>query len=579
MEKKIQENISKTSKKWLSVPFGIIVVLCAGASYNLFAYFQQVGTILGFGKETMGIIKYTVLFGYYFGLLPGLFVQGLGGKFAFIMAAIMALVSFAGLGWIAEKGDGTKLEWILMITLLFVGAMSGAIATVATIIISVTNFPKKSGMLIVVIMMGYYKVAPYFEYSTRAAFFAEANLLYYFAASGLILAIVYIAAAFLVEEQNIDDSIHAAIAQFDGTGLMIFVLLEAICLAAYYVTALLYDQWMAGAIIFYVFIVFNFLALGVLGKTIADTLKSGKVSLTGKIDKHNDKSFGAMLGQPKYLCLMLSTFLVVGVCQTYNFNIFQICFSYNKAGAADHIIDTFWIADMSARFGGGLLAYLLSSKINGYLFAALGALTGAVGFGISLLGEPVGASFIFISCILIGICLGTWWVIVPQIVMDDAGPKNFGLNWGLAMFLNALGILAFGQLFDWIYGKQGDGSDKCAGEKCILVQFIIFGVLCLLGVILSYIAFTKDDPAGQEPKDEKKDKKGKKEEAKSSGKDRGRSKDSKKGGKGEKSAKKDKSDAKTKDTDKKTKEKSANKEKPADKEKSAKKEKSASKKK
>lgn len=168
---------------------------------------------------------------------------------------------------------------------------------------------------------------------------------------------------------------------------------------------------------------------------------------------------------------------------------------------------------------------------------------------------------------------------MPQIVMDDAGPKNFGLNWGLAVFLNALGILAFGQLFDWIYGKQGDGSDKCAGEKCILVQFIVFGVLCLLGVILSYIAFTKDDPAGQEPKEEKKDKKGKKEEAKSSGKDRGRSKDSKKGGKGEKSAKKDKSDAKTKDTDKKTKEKSANKEKPADKEKSAKKEKSASKKK
>lgn len=539
----------------------------------MFAYFQQVGTILGFGKDTMGIIKYTVLFGYYFGLLPGLFVQGLGGRFAFIMAAIMALISFVGLGWIAEKGNGTTIEWILMIAFLFVGAMSGAIATVATIIITVTNFPKKSGGLIVVIMMGYYKVAPYFEYSTRAAFFAEANLLYYFAASGLVLAIIYIAAAFMVEEQKIDDTIHAAIAQFDGTGLMIFVLLEAICLAGYYVVALLYDQWMVGAIIFYAFIAFNFLALGVLGKTIVDTLKSGKINMTGKIDKHNDKSFGAMLGQPKYLCLMLSTFLVVGVCQTYNFNIFQICFSYNKAGEADHIIDAFWLADMSARFGGGLLAFLLSSKINGYLFAALGALVGAVGFGISLLGEPVGASFIFISCILIGVCLGTWWVIVPQIVMDDAGPKNFGLNWGLAVFLNALGILAFGQLFDWIYGKQGDGSDKCAGEKCILVQFIIFGVLCLLGLLLSYIAFSKDDPAGQEPKKEKK------EEGKSSGKDRSRSKDSKKGGKGDKSAKKDKSETKTKDTDKKANDKSGTKEKSAKKEKSTKKDKSSTKKK
>lgn len=563
IKKKIEEGITKVSKKWLSIPFGIIVILVAGASYNLFAYFQQVGTILGFGKATMAIIKYTVLYGYYFGLLPGLFVQLLGGKFAYFMAAIMAVISFAGLGWIAEKGSGSDFEWILMMSFLFVGAMSGAIATVATVIITVTNFPKKSAGLIVAIMMGYYKIAPYFEYSTRAAFFAEANLLIYFAVTGVVLAIIYIAAAFLVEEQEIETLIATAIAQFDPTGLMIFALLEAVCIAGFYVVALIYNEWMIGAIIFYCFIVFNFLALGVLGKSIVDTLKSLKLSMPSKMEPHNDKSFGSMLGQPKYLCLMLSTFLVVGVCQTYNFNVFQICFSYNKAGEADHIIDTFWLADMSARFGGGLLAYFLSSKINGYLFAALGALIGAVGFGISLLGEPVGASFIFIACILIGVCLGLWWVIVPQIVMDDAGPKNFGLNWGLAVFLNALGILAFGQLFDWIYGKQGDGSDKCAGEKCIMVQFIIFGVLCLLGLILSYIAFTKDDPAGSQPKEEKK--KDKKEESKSSKKDRGQSKDKKKG---DKSAKKDKSSTKTKDTDKKAKDKSAKKEKSAGKDKS-----------
>ena len=228
MDQKFKENITKASKKWLSVSFGIFVILWAGASYNLFAYFQQVGTILGFGKETMGMIKYTVLYGYYFGLLPGLFVQVLGGKFAFIMAAIMAIVSFTGLGWIGAKGTGTPLEWILMMSFLFVGSMSGAISTVATIIIAVTNFPKKSGMLIVVIMIGYYKIAPYFEYSTRASFFSDTNLFYYFAVSGLILAIVYVAAAFLVEEQNIDDMVHAVISQFDGTGLMIFVLLEAI---------------------------------------------------------------------------------------------------------------------------------------------------------------------------------------------------------------------------------------------------------------------------------------------------------------------------------------------------------------
>lgn len=296
-------------------------------------------------------------------------------------------------------------------------------------------------MLITVILIAYYKVAPYFEYSTRVAFFSNASLLYYFTCFGVILAIVYIAGAFLIQEVTIDKMIDAAASEYDTPGLMIFVLLEALCLGLYYVIALVYDKWLPGAIIFYCFLLFNFLALGVLGKMIADALKSGKIKMDSKVDEHNDKSFLSMLRQPKYICLMISTFLVVGACQTYNFNIFQICFSYKKAGEADHIIDTFWLAEMSARFGGGLLAYLTASRINGYLFASLGALVGAVGFAISLLGEPVGASFIFISCILIGACLGMWWVIVPQIVMDDAGPKSFGLNWGLAVFLNALGIL------------------------------------------------------------------------------------------------------------------------------------------
>jgi hypothetical protein len=125
--------------------------------------------------------------------------------------------------------------------------------------------------------------------------------------------------------------------------------------------------------------------------------------------------------------------------------------------------------------------------------------------------------------------------------MDDAGPKNFGLNWGLAVFLNALGILAFGQLFDWIYGKQGDGSDKCSGQKCLTVQFVIFGIFCLLATILAFYAYTKDDPTGQEPK----------RQATKSSRDRGHSKDRQ--SKGEKSKRKDKSETKTKDTDKKAK--------------------------
>ena len=64
-----------------------------------------------------------------------------------------------------------------MILMLFIGAMSGSIATIGAIVTSVKNFPRIAGMLIVVIMISYLKVAPYFEFSVRSAFFSEVSLM------------------------------------------------------------------------------------------------------------------------------------------------------------------------------------------------------------------------------------------------------------------------------------------------------------------------------------------------------------------------------------------------------------------
>lgn len=39
--------------KWSSVPFGVLCVFVAGACYNLFAYFTQIGQMQGYGASTM----------------------------------------------------------------------------------------------------------------------------------------------------------------------------------------------------------------------------------------------------------------------------------------------------------------------------------------------------------------------------------------------------------------------------------------------------------------------------------------------------------------------------------------------
>ena len=97
IKKKLEEVPMKLVVKWLGIPYAIMTVLVAGASYNLFAYFQQIGAAQGYGKGTMTLIKYTVLFGYYFGLGPGLIVKTMRPLFSFLVAALQALIAFSTL--------------------------------------------------------------------------------------------------------------------------------------------------------------------------------------------------------------------------------------------------------------------------------------------------------------------------------------------------------------------------------------------------------------------------------------------------------------------------------------------------
>lgn len=536
--------------KWIDVPYSILVVLAAGASYNLFAYFQQIGAIQGYGKETMTAIKYTVLIGYYLGIIPGAIVRMNMPVLAYGLAAILALICFPILGYIAENGEGGTGTWILMMTSLFFGAMSGSFATITAIVTVVKSFPKLEGILLIVILIAYYKIAPYLEFSIRSGFFEEPSLLWYFVVLGVILALIYAVAIVAVREITIDGFVENLIQDYDRAGLFAFVFLELCFLASFFVVALIYENWFIGAILMISFIVLNFFVVGIAFKVVYDKVSETKKFESRDRTKRREMKFEQMLGESKYHSILWASFIVVGVCSTFNFNLFQIAFSYGKVDSADDLLDSFWASDMFARFGGGLFAFLLFHSVNGYTWAFGAAVTAAIGFGLVLLTEALGAAFLFTGGCFIGFGLGMFWVIVPYIVMEDAGEANFGLNWGLTLLMNAIGMIVFGEIFDWIYDWQANGSDQCKGGHCVLIQMIFFGLLCFIAAGLAWFGRVKDNsqtPTTEKPK-KKRDSRNKEDRAKSKDKkvrDSRAARDSK--SKDRKS--RDKSGTKTKDRD------------------------------
>ncbi len=175
IEKQLTEVAMKMSQKWLCLPYSIFVVCISGASYNLFSYFLMIGKMLEYKGWELEVIKWIVLFGYFMGLLPGLIIKTMGG-IALFGAAAMALVAFVGLGFITEVEEAGMLVLVLMWVLLFIGACAGSLAFIASIVTSVKNFGKKVGVLVVVLMIAYFKISPYYEFSFYQAFFKGGNV-------------------------------------------------------------------------------------------------------------------------------------------------------------------------------------------------------------------------------------------------------------------------------------------------------------------------------------------------------------------------------------------------------------------
>jgi hypothetical protein len=493
--------------KWMSIPFGILVICCAGACYNLFAYFQQIGAAQGYNKDTLSLIKYVVLFGYYLGIIPGYLYRAVGDAFSFVIAAVMAIISFSVLGYLAVSDDSGTAHWVFMMIFLFTGAMSGGIATIGAIVIPVKSFPKESGLLIIVIMLSYYKIAPYLEFSFRSAFLEDPDLMYYFAGVGLFIACAFVLAAISIREVTLGDAIEGVIDRFDKMALLAYVLLAVIFFASFFVAALIIENWFIGIILFIAFLVANFFAVGAAFGVVYSRAKgAGAKALAGASKggaekKREEWSFEEMLRKGKYHAIVWSSMIIIGTCSTYSFNIFQTAFAFGQIDNADNFLDTFWAADMMGRIGGGILAFFMYQelKMNFYQYSVFASMIAVLGFGTVLLTEAVGAPAMFASTWMVGLASGMFWVIVPVIVMEDAGEKNFGLNWGLSLFANVLGMLIFGEFFDAIYEWKGDGQ-TCSGLGCVLIQFILFGLLALLAVGLCYYALSSDIEEGRGPK-------------------------------------------------------------------------------
>ena len=132
-----------------------------------------------------------------------------------------------------------------------------------------------------------------------------------------------------------------------------------------------------------------------------------------------------------------------------------------------------------------MLAYFLVNKINSYFFLfifSIGTFIAHLFFFLAATIE-VGGSFGFVSIhFWMALSAGAFWTLVAEIIIDDGGLQNFGMNWGMAVFFNFLGLFFFQILTVFINFRSKMG-----------IAYLITGILVPILVFIAWKMDQKDE--------------------------------------------------------------------------------------
>jgi len=490
------EDIKGMITKWASIPFGILVVLVAGGALNLIPYFLDLKDTLGFEPIHQEFIRWGVLFGYFGGVFAGPLVDIIGTTVSFLIAAFIAGGGFIGLAFCTESKVGGTMNVVIIIALVLAVSFSCAIATIAAIATIIKNFSRNVGSMIAAVMIAYYFSASYFDTSIRHGYFEDVEIKTNMIASGIIHFVTYLLAAFIIDENEQSRALKRASSLTDRFGIFIYAGIAGLYLAVVYFTCIIAESYQLSIVFITLIILINFVCL-------AFTVQL----LIGQIDKNDSshirddvippkKNFGEMLIDIRYCCMLIGTFIIVGAGTTYYVEAADVASAIGNDKLGDTVDYAYWFSASVAILGGGLIAAIFNQLLNAWMFAAIAALSSTVGFGLVFLA-PTNDIFFYASAFFVGAGTGGWWVIVPQIIIDDAGPKSFESVWGLTLTVNAFGIFAFERLYWWISEKtEPTEIGACDGIDCFFIPYIVSGVLCLVAAILALVALSNDEGTG-----------------------------------------------------------------------------------
>jgi len=184
------------------------------------------------------------------GSFPGVPTQVFGHFAAFLIAAVLSILGYGGLGICSTYDIGSNWHFFFTGLCMYLAAYGASIAVMAVVHETLHDFSKRGGFLYIVMIICYFLMGSSYEESFERGFASRSRLTTYYPCLGVGVAIIFIANAILAKLAVVEERFRRTTINEDIIGILVFILVAAMMTVLQYVFFLQNRSYVSYFIVF-----------------------------------------------------------------------------------------------------------------------------------------------------------------------------------------------------------------------------------------------------------------------------------------------------------------------------------------
>ena len=480
------DEINILVQRWVTIPISIAVIL---VSPSLKGVDAELGGDSAAKKE---ILRWTIILSYHWGILAGLIKYKIGYWYSLWFASGISLISTLLLSIVPKDSDIPAIASIIHVLWAFGSSFASCLAIISGIKVSLKHFYERIGPTLITLLLAYY-----WWVNTLVKGIGESYYSFYsppWILQGILQSIFLFLAGLAFTERTYSKKMKNVSNFLEHTGLNLFLIIVAITITVIFVMILIMQKWHYAFIVLLICWTINFSVVPFIVQYVLYQLTVKRI-----LKYHSRKNYSLFKKDlielfEEYSPLFICSSVVIAAGTVFEME------SLSVTVAMEHVnnYDTrfYWIWNAISILGFGFVISKYIRRLDGHIYIAISSFLCFLGFFILFMYRLFGVFVYYAASILIGLSVGTWWVVSPQIILSEVKSNKFEIIWGVQLTLIGIFIFIFDVIFMLLNRTSTASNPKLISyyksANAFILPFLLYCFILLASCVVMVIKFYRN---------------------------------------------------------------------------------------